>query len=266
MLLDSKSIYITLAHVLDSSADLEFAALVVQTLSLILLTASELGELRAVLKQCLSTPANSEERAVFTTLFGAWCHSPIATFSLCLLAQAFEAGATLISRFADVEVTVGFLMQIDKLVQLLESPVFVHLRLQLLESEHPQNGALLKSLYGLLMLLPQSKAFETLRARLQAVSSMHLALAGRPSPTGRDSAASQGGRGRQEVEIAGLLVRFEAVQLRHTQARSAALRSRSLLADVAAPQAAAVRSLPVGPAAAAAATPSGAAAAAVGRH
>lgn len=41
------------------------------------------------------------------------------------------------------------------------------LRLQLLDTEH--NYFLLKSLYGLLMLLPQSDAFTTLRHRLDCV-------------------------------------------------------------------------------------------------
>ena len=80
-------------------------------------------------------------------------------------------------------------MQIDKLVQLIESPVFtctrlnllsmIHhelikvllaLRLQLLEPE--RNPYLFKCLYGLLMLLPQSSAFISLRNRLGAVSSL----------------------------------------------------------------------------------------------
>jgi len=39
-------------------------------------------------------------------------------------------------------------MQIDKLVQLLESPVFVLLRLQLLDAAAAYQPALLKSLYG----------------------------------------------------------------------------------------------------------------------
>lgn len=39
-------------------------------------------------------------------------------------------------------------MQVDKLVQLLESPVFVLLRLQLLDASQTFQPALLKSLYG----------------------------------------------------------------------------------------------------------------------
>lgn len=103
---------------------------------------------------------------------------------------------------ADLEVTVAFLVQIDKLVQLIESPVFtcelhrkvlrnlsltwdawnppVDLRLQLLEPE--KYPYLFKCLYGLLMLLPQSSAFVSLRNRLNAVnSSGFLHIAPKPS-------------------------------------------------------------------------------------
>ncbi len=63
-------------------------------------------------------------------------------------------------------------MQIDKLVQLLESPVFVHLRLQLLDVESQYHAPLLKSCYGLLMLLPQSDAFRSLSDRLTTVCNL----------------------------------------------------------------------------------------------
>jgi vacuole morphology and inheritance protein 14 len=94
---------------------------------------------------------------------------------------------------AELEITVNMLIQIDKLVQLLESPVFTckcarmiccyfqlthffflekkkDLRLQLLEPE--KYPYLFKCLYGILMLLPQSSAFSTLRNRLSSVSSL----------------------------------------------------------------------------------------------
>ena len=73
-------------------------------------------------------------------------------------------------------------MQIDKLVQLLESPIFVHLRLQLLEVHAPFHADLLRSLYGLLMLLPQSNAYKTLSDRLATVSSLSVNLVGRIPP------------------------------------------------------------------------------------
>jgi vacuole morphology and inheritance protein 14 len=113
--------------------------------------------------------------------------------------------------------TVNILIQIDKLVQLLESPVFtckygctngtrrawlrecadsgravvqwlglansldwcLDLRLQLLEPDKYPH--LYKCLYGLLMLLPQSSAFAALKNRLNSVSSIgYLHIAPRP--------------------------------------------------------------------------------------
>ena len=96
--------------------------------------------------------------------------------------------------------TVNMLIQIDKLVQLLESPVFTckciscrrstsmlicrtDLRLQLLEPEKYPH--LYKCLYGLLMLLPQSSAFAALKNRLNSVSAigyLHIAPRAYVSP------------------------------------------------------------------------------------
>lgn len=45
---------------------------------------------------------------------------------------------------------------------------FLDLRIELLEPE--QNGPIVHTLYGLLMLLPQSEAFHTLRRRLECVN------------------------------------------------------------------------------------------------
>lgn len=52
-------------------------------------------------------------------------------------------------------------------------PFFISdLRLQLLDINN--NHHLIKSLYGLLMLLPQSDAFRTLRHRLECVPNIHV--------------------------------------------------------------------------------------------
>lgn len=93
---------------------------------------------------------------MFKTLFMPWCNNPVATFSLCLLAEAYDLGAAVVCKLyacscccasmscaclrgvllpdslcarpccsSEFQVTVGMLMQVDKLVQLLESPVFL---------------------------------------------------------------------------------------------------------------------------------------------
>eukprot|EP01125_Pyxidicula_operculata_P004646 TRINITY_DN1747_c0_g1_i1.p1 TRINITY_DN1747_c0_g1~~TRINITY_DN1747_c0_g1_i1.p1 ORF type:complete len:1009 (+),score=224.85 TRINITY_DN1747_c0_g1_i1:1091-4117(+) len=170
----AEQIYRTLSELLEAHEDTEFASLMVQILNLILLTASELVDVRNSLRS-LSTKESVE---LFTVLYRSWCHNEAAVFSLCLLTQVYEHASHLIFKFADFEMTVNTLIEIDKLVQLLESPIFMYLRLQLLEPE--KYPFLFKSLYGLLMLLPQSQAFNTLRKRLNCVTSGVLQVIPKP--------------------------------------------------------------------------------------
>jgi len=221
VMLDAKNIYISLASALQptsegqsqANVDLEFISLMIQTLNLILLTAAELSDLRELLKSSFQPSSTAEAREVFTSLFDCWCHNPVATFALCLLAQAYDLAALLVRKFVEVEITVGFLMQIDKLVQLLESPIFMHLRLQLLEVDAAFYPALVKALYGLLMLLPQSAAYNTLSNRLSTACSLQQTL----------NSSLEGGRNRENRKDAKsdqtFLMTFDAVQKLHNTAR-----------------------------------------------
>ncbi|KAF7594355.1 PtdIns(3,5)P(2) sythesis regulation factor [Aspergillus hancockii] len=168
MNLSPERIYRTLADCLEKEEDIEFASIMVQNLNNNLITAPELSGLRKRLRNLDSR----EGQMFFVALFRSWCHNAVSTFSLCLLAQAYEQAYNLLQVFAELEMTVNMLIQIDKLVQLLESPVFTYLRLQLLEPEsYPY---LYKCLYGVLMLLPQSSAFAALKNRLNSVSNIGL--------------------------------------------------------------------------------------------
>ncbi|KAI9758544.1 MAG: hypothetical protein M4579_003036 [Chaenotheca gracillima] len=197
--------------VLNFMKDVEFASIMVQNLNNNLITAPELADLRKRLRN-LET---REGQTFFVTLFRSWCHNAVATFSLCLLAQAYEQAYNLLQIFAELEMTVHMLIQIDKLVQLLESPVFTYLRLQLLEPE--KYPYLYKCLYGLLMLLPQSSAFAALKNRLNSVSAIgYLHIAPRPTLTPASSSYERPNRlkGREDggIRWVELLDKFKAVQ------------------------------------------------------
>ena len=103
---------------------IEFVSTMVQTLNLILLTANELHGLRVLLANAFelndrdynmgiaSSPGDEisgtqNSVQVFESLFRCWCHSPVATFSLCLLARAYGVAFALVQRFSELEVTVG---------------------------------------------------------------------------------------------------------------------------------------------------------------
>lgn len=167
VLLDAERVYRELSTILEGEADLDFACIMVQALNLILLTSSELSELRDLLKQSL---VNSAGKDLFVSLYASWCHSPMAIISLCLLAQTYQHASVVIQSLVEEDINVKFLVQLDKLIRLLETPIFAYLRLQLLEPG--RYTWLLKALNGLLMLLPQqSAAFKILRTRLKTVPS-----------------------------------------------------------------------------------------------
>ncbi|XVF85444.1 hypothetical protein PTKIN_Ptkin17bG0118700 [Pterospermum kingtungense] len=144
VLLDAERVYRELSTILEGEADLDFACIMVQALNLILLTSSELSGLRELLKQSLVNPAGKD---LFVSLYASWCHSPMAIISLCLLAQTYQHASTVIQSLIEEDVNVKFLVQLDKLIRLLETPIFAYLRLQ------------------------QSAAFKILRTRLKTVPS-----------------------------------------------------------------------------------------------
>ncbi|KAL4892675.1 vacuolar protein 14 C-terminal Fig4p binding-domain-containing protein [Aspergillus ambiguus] len=228
MNLSPERIYRTLADCLEKEEDIEFASIMVQNLNNNLITAPELSELRKRLRNLDSR----DGQTFFVALFRSWCHNAVSTFSLCLLAQAYEQAYNLLQVFAELEMTVNMLIQIDKLVQLLESPVFTYLRLQLLEPE--KYPYLYKCLYGVLMLLPQSSAFAALKNRLNSVSNIGLLHPGPRAPAASNYDRSSGTRLKRDdssIRWVDLLEKFKSVQ--EVARRSQRASQRAMDADAA---------------------------------
>lgn len=169
-------LYRYMAEILEEYDDVEFVCGIVQNINNNLMISPELSGLREMLRR-LDTP---EGASLFVTLFKTWSRNSVAAISLCLLAQAYEYAFQILQVVAKSDISVATLVQIDRLVQLIESPVFARLRLQLLDpAAFPY---LYKCLYGLLMILPQSSAFKSLQTRLSSVAP----IGGLPLPQTRD--------------------------------------------------------------------------------
>ncbi|CAI5499188.1 unnamed protein product, partial [Closterium sp. Naga37s-1] len=126
-MLDADKVLRELAFILQNESDCQFAATIVPTLSLILLTAPELAPIRSKLRRSFAAaPAP---------------------------AAAYEHAWSIVDSLEESDLSLSLMVQVDKLVLLLETPIFSRLRLQLLDPS--RSPALLKALYGLLMLLPQ---------------------------------------------------------------------------------------------------------------
>lgn len=134
----------------------------------------------------------------------------------------------MVSSLGEGDITVNLLVQVDRLVQLLETPIFAYLRLQLLDPVHFHH--LLKTLYGLLMLLPQqSTAFRILRTRLRSIP-LHLPLSPQEGPEGGGVEVSEGGEEQLQQGESGAkgekMQQFAAVQQWHRDKRKETLGRR----------------------------------------
>ena len=195
-----------------SEARLAFSAAAAEAMNLILLTAPECADAR----RALSREGGSSH--LFRALFPCWCHAPVAAMALCLLSRAHHLAwrIALALGHDETETTVATFVQIDQLVHLLESPAFAGLRLRLATPE--MNIKLYRALYALLMILPQSAAFRTLRARLDAVPR---------KGEGSVVAERLGGRSELEDDVRGdALARLEATLYATRERHIAAARAR----------------------------------------
>ena len=126
VLLGAKDVFVTMAALLNngssSSSGLNnsndddnngnntpfapnFVSTMVQTLNLILLTAAETHGLRAALRRSFDKDNNKDkddDRSIFAPLFHCWCHNPVSTLALCLLARAYDLAHALVRRFAEL--------------------------------------------------------------------------------------------------------------------------------------------------------------------
>ncbi|XP_055679622.1 protein VAC14 homolog [Lutzomyia longipalpis] len=210
VLLNAELIYRTFAEIIcEETTNIKFASTMVRTLNTILLTSSELFDLRNSLKDI----RNKKSATLFECLYKCWAHCPVSTLSLCLLAQCYQHVSALVVIFGNLEVTVEFLMEIDKLVQLIESPIFASLRLTLISQDKKSQDAqyLAQALFGILMLLPQTDAFHLLKNRLQCVP-MYWGHA--TQAEGTQSIEKQ-----SSIDFDALLVHFQKVQQYHHQQR-----------------------------------------------
>lgn len=166
--ISSEKIFKTFAEVLKSSesASVLFVSNMVVTLNNILLTTVELQGLRKKLKNL--DICQLEDWNFFSTIFQTWCYNAPSVLSLCLLTSNYELAFSIIKDLAELEVSFQLLTQLDILIQLLESHIFLKLRLQLLEPE--KYPYLYKTLYGILMILPQSSTYNVLRNRLSSLT------------------------------------------------------------------------------------------------
>jgi len=175
--------FTTAARVVALEEDFAFAQRLVRVLNRVLLTSRETQALRRRLREeALAAPRPGggqvgEVPAHLQELLSSWFHCPVSTLALCLWLHWFEMADEVTARLACMEQTPTMQQQLRDLAELFESPIFMRVRLQLLETR--SRPALLRAVLGLSALLPQETA---LRARLEFVqTALMLDRAGKAS-------------------------------------------------------------------------------------
>ena len=192
-----------------------FAALAIQTLHLILLTSMEAGPLRKVLRK---SHLSAERQSLFISLYRPWSHSPVSLIGYLFLCGAYRQAQDVIGSLASVEVSVEYLVQVDKLVQLLESPIYAEMRQELVNPLEFHDLSL--ALYALLLLLPQSRAFEALRHRLHSIGSVPTLLYLRQQQTSSPTLSEKNRHGSKNDETgdaAAVMVPWEELRTFYLQ-------------------------------------------------
>jgi hypothetical protein len=111
-----------------SSADYEFVSTFVQQLGHTLLNSEEAKVLRLLLRDCIGSKGLTERDNMRTRLFHillhSFSHNLVATLSLCLWAGAYRTAAMFLKTIDPLDMNLMFLLELDKLVEMIERPLF----------------------------------------------------------------------------------------------------------------------------------------------
>ncbi|KAK7198516.1 Vacuolar 14 Fab1-binding region/Vacuolar protein 14 C-terminal Fig4p binding [Novymonas esmeraldas] len=159
-------VLVHVAHALAALPDLRFVSKAVLSLQSMLVTFPEFDDVRALLRRGLSHAATA---TLFSALLQCWRYNAVALLSLGLLCRHFALTRRICEHLGEGEMSVATYVQLDHLVQQLESSSFTFLRVALLRPT--TCTALVQTLYVLLLLLPQSSPhYVTLSRRLQPMA------------------------------------------------------------------------------------------------
>jgi Vacuolar protein 14 C-terminal Fig4p binding len=115
------------------SGDFRFVSCFIQHMNHVLLNTEEAKELRVALKDCVgevnkqhgSIPENYRRLSrLFNILLHAFSHNIAATLSLCLWSGAYKTAVIFLSRINPLDINLISLLELDRLVEMLERPLF----------------------------------------------------------------------------------------------------------------------------------------------
>jgi len=164
---------------IEYAQELAFVSSFVQHMNHVLLTCEEARSVRELLKNCVGENGNSEHDRqrcrIFHILLHSFAHNLGSVVSLCLWSGAFRTASIFLEDINPLDINIGFLLEIDRLVDMLERPLFRHIDILMLENDADTNSEgsgsmLFRALKSVLMILPQSTCYRVLRDRLNSIA------------------------------------------------------------------------------------------------
>ncbi|UKK01852.2 HEAT repeat containing protein [Theileria orientalis] len=149
--------YTIITNSMKLSNDSQFLNSMVHNLNWTLLTSTEAQEFRNEL-------LTQEKRNLADQLQEIWSFNLSSALSFALWTEKYDLAEEIVNNISTSTLNVDFLVNLDQIVQLLDTHIFIRLRLHLLKPDvYP---SLLKSLLGLSMILPQNETNRNLMRRL----------------------------------------------------------------------------------------------------
>nr|PVC52131.1 HEAT repeat containing protein [Theileria orientalis] len=149
--------YTIITNSMKLSNDTHFLNIMVHNLNWTLLTSVEAQEFRNAL-------LTQEKRSLADQLQEIWSFNSASALSFALWTEKYDLAQEIVNDISTSTLSIDFLVNLDQIVQLMDTHIFIRLRLHLLKPDvYP---SLLKSLLGLSMILPQNETNRNLMRRL----------------------------------------------------------------------------------------------------
>ena len=125
------------------------------------------------LRETLSTPKNKKKEnniELFEKIYKIFAVNPMCLLIFCIYIEEYELGWELILNFKNIKLEDNYYKYLARFSQAIDNKKWNDIRLKLLYPN--KNIYLIKCLYGVLMLLPQGKAFRILSDRLYSLKEL----------------------------------------------------------------------------------------------
>ena len=111
-----------------------------------------------------------EKQELFSNLYSLWAIDPISALILCIATERFELAFNIILNLKDIEFTDDIFRKLAKVVESFEKNDYKFFCDKLLSPS--ENIFFIKTLFGILMILPQGVAFDFLNEKLSNVQTL----------------------------------------------------------------------------------------------